>query len=109
MDKDILMRLNSLEAEVRRWKLIASILLTLGAGVLLAGAAVPQDDQFVVPAKHSRVVAENFALLGQDGKTYARLRTIDSHPVLEFYDSKGNVIWSAPPKMGFKPLEAPAR
>jgi hypothetical protein len=109
MDEDILIRLKSLEAEIRRRKLAAIVLLTLGADVLIAGAALPRGDQFVVPAKHSRVVAETFARLGNDGRTYARLGTKQNHPVLEFYDSKGNVIWSAPPQTGFKPVKGKER
>jgi hypothetical protein len=109
MDPDILMRVKSLEAQIRRWKLIAIVLLTLGAGVILAAAALAQDEQFVVPAKHTRVVAESFLLLGKDGRTYARLGTQHNHPILEFYDSKGTVIWSAPPQTGFKPVEGQER
>ena len=42
MDPDVLIRLKSLEAQLRRGKRIAIVLLTVGAGVLLAGAAIPR-------------------------------------------------------------------
>lgn len=41
---------------------------------------------------------EIIVLLGKDGKVYGRLTAREGAGVMEFYDGKGNVIWSTPPR-----------
>ena len=101
MDTELTTRVQALESQLRRWKIITVVLL-IAATVLVVAAAAPQDIGFV-----QQFAAQMFLLVGKDGKTYGRLFTKGDQPVLEFYDSKGAVIWTAPPGHGgFKPVEA---
>jgi hypothetical protein len=75
--------------------------------LVAAAAAPPQDNGFIQQFAAPRFAAQKFLLVGKDGKTYARLRIKKDQPILEFYDSKGAVIWTAPPSQGgFKPVQA---
>ena len=50
---------------------------------------------------------EIIVLLGKDGKVYGRLTTMEGAGVMEFYDGKGNVIWSTPPRNnGYTPVQS---
>jgi hypothetical protein len=69
------------------------------------GAAPSQDDQFVIPSS-GKLTAQDFTLLGKDGKARGRLYMRDNKAAIELYDAKGNVIWSAPPTSGIKPVQA---
>ena len=73
--------------------------------VTFLGAAPPQNDQFVLPSS-VRLTAQDFTLLGKDGKARARFYMRGNQAAIELYDSKGNVIWSAPPTSGIKPVPA---
>lgn len=109
MDPSLNLRFAALESQVRRWKLV-TILLALTIMVLLFVAAGPQmkergsDDGFVIQGAMPMLRSQSFVVVGSDGKVYARLTTTDDKPVLNFYDSKGHVIWSAPPNNGMQPV-----
>ena len=106
MDTELTTRVQALESQLRRWKIITVVLL-IAATVLVVAAAAPQDNGFVQQFAAPKFAAQMFLLVGKDGKTYGRLFTKGDQPVLEFYDSKGAVIWTAPPGHGgFKPVEA---
>ena len=106
MDTELTTRVQALESQLRRWKIITVVLL-IDATVLVVAAAAPQDNGFVQQFAAPKFAAQMFLLVGKDGKTYGRLFTKGDQPVLEFYDSKGAVIWTAPPgHCGFKPVEA---
>ena len=106
MDTELTTRVQALESQLRRWKIITVVLL-IAATVLVVAAAAPQDNGFVQQFAAPKFAAQTFLLVGKDGKTYGRLFTKGDQPVLEFYDSKGAVIWTAPPgHCGFKPVEA---
>jgi hypothetical protein len=114
-------RVAKLEAQNRKWKL-ASLLLALAGGSLVLMAAKPADhiDLNVI---HARTVeAQDFALKDEGGQVHARLtlnpatkrqlnggRTLILNPglgpALQFYDDKGNPIWTAPQE----PALIPAR
>jgi hypothetical protein len=114
-------RVAKLEAQNRKWKL-ASLLLALASGSLVLVAAKPADriDPNVI---HARTVeAQDFVLKDEDGQVHARLtlnppnkrqvnggRTVIVNPAfgpaLQFYDDKGNAIWTAPQE----PAMIPAR
>jgi len=114
-------RLEKLEAQNRKWKL-ASILLGLSSLSLVLMAAKSADhlDPRVV---HARTVeAQDFVLKDEDGQVRARL-TLNANKfshdrnildptdptygssALQFYDDKGDPIWTAPQA----PLMLPAK
>ena len=109
MDTFLHSRLARLESQVRRWKLATSLLVLIFV-VLLLVAAAPQmekrgaDDGFVIQGALPTLRSQSFVVVGNDGKVYARLTTQDDRPVLNFYDSKGHVIWSAPRNIGIQPV-----
>lgn len=108
LDSRLDSRLGALESQLRRWKLV-TVLLVLAFAVLLFVAAAPQaeekrgiDNGFVMQATSPMMRSQSFVVVGSDGKVYARLTTNGDKPVLNFYDSKGHVIWSAPPNNGMQ-------
>jgi len=122
MDANLAKRVESLESEVRRWRVLTVVLLIAITVLVVTAAAPPQvrvtpEDQFVHQVPAATLTARDFTLVGKDGRPYARLHTIkergsgkvsseESQPILEFYDSKGEVVWSAPPNPGgFRPVE----
>jgi hypothetical protein len=105
MDTKILTRLEAVESQLRRWKIIVFLLLAMLAVVTFLGAAPPQDDQFVIPSS-GKLTAHDFTLLGKDGKARGRLYMRGNQAAIELYDSKGNVIWSAPATSEIKPVQA---
>jgi hypothetical protein len=107
MDTELKTRLEALESQLRRWKIIMIVVLIAATVLVVGAAAPPQDNGFVQQVPSPKLSAEVFLLIGKDGKTYGRLYTKGDQPVLDFYDSKGAVIWSAPPSRGgFKPVQA---
>jgi hypothetical protein len=96
VDTNLITRVEFLESQLRRWKAIMLVVLIAVTVVVVIAAARPQDDGSIKQVPAPRLSAQVFLLIGQDGKTYGRLYTKDDHPMLEFYDSKGTVIWSAP-------------
>jgi len=128
MHANLTKRIELLEFEVRRWKVLTVVVLVVMTVLVVAAAAPPQvratpeEDRFVHQVPADTLTAHDFTLIGKDGKPYARLYTIKwrgssgkvpseaSQPILEFYDSKGEVVWSAPPSLGgFRPAEADGR
>jgi hypothetical protein len=129
MDASLARRIELLELEVRRWKVLTAVII-MGMAVLGVAAAAPSqvrvipEDQFVQQVPAGKLTARDFTLVGKDGTPYARLYTRplnvtsgnagesreENQPILEFYDSKGQVIWSAPPSRGgFRPVEVDGR
>ena len=104
-------RVDKLETQNRRWK-VASIVLALSSASLVLIAAKPADhiDSAVI---HARTVeAQDFVVKDEDGQIRARLtsypelkgeingRSVTINrpigPSLQFYDGKGDAIWTAP-------------
>ncbi len=112
MEANLARKLVALESEVRRSKVVTVVVL-IAMTLLVVGAVAPfqqarafPEDRFVQQVPASRLVARDFTLVGDDGKPYARLFTKDNQPLLEFYDSKGEVVWSAHPvRGGFRPVD----
>lgn len=103
MDTSLSTRIEKLESEIRRWKLLVLVILIGAAAMLITAPAPAQRDD----TKHSaKLEAHDFTLLGPDDKPYGRLYIKDNQPVLELYDHKGKVIWSAPPHGGFTPVDS---
>jgi len=116
MEADLGKRIVLLELEVRRWKVVSFVVLIAMTVLVVAAAAPPEqtrrllEDGFVQQVPASRLAARDFTLVGNDGKPYARLFTKENEPFLEFYDAKGEVIWSAPPgHRGFRPVPVNGR
>jgi hypothetical protein len=107
MDTELATRVEALESQLRRWRTITIVVLIAATVLIVAAAAAPQDNGFIQQFAAPKFAAQTFLLVGKDGKTYGRLYTRGDRPVLEFYDSKGAVTWSAPPSGGgFKPVQA---
>jgi hypothetical protein len=111
-------RMDKLESQNRKWKL-ASILLGVATASLLAMAAKPAD-HFDPNVLHVRSVeAQDFVLKDEDGQVYARLTLNPTNkiekkgrqmfmegtagPALQFYDEKGNPVWTEPRPAGIIP------
>jgi hypothetical protein len=108
-------RVEKLESQNRRWKLSSALLSLFGVAFLLMGAK-PADsfDKQVIRA--GTIEAQQFLLKDDDGHVYARLslnatgkavqlngrvyvvpsQKLPGEPGLQFYDDKGNVVWTAP-------------
>lgn len=113
-------RVEKLESQNRRWKLASALLSLFGVAFLFMGAK-PADsfDKQVIRA--STVEAQQFVLKDEDGHICARFSLTPSLPIrflapgpssprfytapgqavpvqasLQFYDDKGNVVWTAP-------------
>ncbi len=107
MNTELTTRVEALESQLRRWKIITIVVLIAMTVLVVAAAAPLQDNGFIQQFAAPKFAAQTFLLVGKDGKTYGRLYTKGDQPVLDFYDSKGAVIWSAPPSRGgFKPVQA---
>ncbi len=102
----LLVRMARLERQSRFWK-IAGVLMLLATGFALtrnvgaqqtgANAPTPRVNvDYVQPAsKPTTVEAQTFLLKDSAGYMRGKL-TVDGdrHPLLEFYDLDGHVIWS---------------
>jgi hypothetical protein len=107
VDTKLTSRVEALESQLRRWRIITIVVLIAMAVLVVAAAAPPQDNGFIQQFAVPKFAAQTFLLVGKDGKTFGRLYTKGDRPVLDFYDSRGAVIWSAPPSGGgFKPVQA---
>lgn len=112
MDTTMNARLDRLERQLRGWKLTTTVLLFAAAVLVIAGPAVSQqnlvpfDDRGSIQIPANRLVAHDFTLVGKDGKMYGRLFMKGTAPILEFYNERGELVWSIPPSHGgFKPVE----
>lgn len=107
MNNELTTRVERLESQLRRWRVLTIVVLIAMTVLVVGAAAPPQDNGFIQPFPASRLSAQTFLLVGKDGKTYARLSAKGTQPVLEFYDSNGAVTWSVPSgHNGFKPILA---
>jgi len=116
-------RVEKLEAQNRRWKLIGSLTALFAASFLLTGAK-PADRIDPPVIRASAVEAQEFILKDMDGHVYARLslgrdfaamspnglritpnqntpnfmtnRPAPNQATLQFYDERGDVLWTAP-------------
>jgi hypothetical protein len=109
-------RVQRLEASNRRWKLASGVLLLCGSSLALMGAK-PADRIEPPAVRASTVEAREFILKDESGQVHARLTLSPSvsgkkqpndrvyllpgqgsagQATLEFYDDKGDVLWTAP-------------
>ncbi len=116
-------RVQKLEASNRRWKFVNALLLLVGVSVVLMGAK-PADRLEPPVVRAASVEAQEFILKDETGHVYARLSLHPSLPrmtqkgrtylfpsdtfpggeaALQFYDEKGEILWTAPSKAQFMP------
>lgn len=127
-------RLEKLETANRRWKSASAIALLFFLSLLLlstrhaervAAAARARADRIEPDVLHARSVeAQDFVLKDADGHIYARLGlspqarikknggayllpddALPGQPALQFYNDKGDVIWTAPSAAHFLPIK----
>jgi len=116
-------RVEKLEAANRRWKSASAIALLFVISLLLLStrhadrvAAAARADRIEPDVLRARTVeAQDFVLKDDDGHVYARLSlspqarvkknggsyllqdgTLPGQPSLQFYNDKGDVVWTAP-------------
>lgn len=116
-------RVEKLEAQNRRWKL-AGVFFALSGVSLVLMAAKPADRMEPPVVRAGAVEAQEFILKDADGHVYARLslgralakkqpnglylipdKAAAGQPALQFFDDKGDVVWTAPTKAEFMPAK----
>jgi hypothetical protein len=100
-------RLERLEKQGRRWR-AATLVLAMMVGVLLTAAFSGQsqfDRGFILPPQGlDGIRARAFLLTDPSGKVQGEWSIQGGQPVLKFYAPSGKVLWLAPPRPGFKPV-----
>lgn len=130
--QNLAVRIEKLESANRRWKSASAIALLFVISLLLLStrhaervAAAARPDRIDRDVLQVRTVeAQNFILKDDDGRVYARLslspppqvskngRTYllpsegaaPGQPSLQFYDERGQVVWTAPSKAQVIPV-----
>lgn len=129
--QNLAVRIEKLEAANRRWKSASTIALLFVLAMLLLStrhaervAAGARPDRIEQDVLHVRTVeAQDFVLKDADGHIYARLSlsplvdvkrkggtylmpsdgALPGQPSLQFYNDKGDVVWTAPSAAQFIP------
>ena len=119
-------RVQELEASNRRWKLVNALLVLSAVSVALMGAK--SADRLEPPVVRAGTVeAQEFILKDDAGHVYARLSlnpslpkimrkghtyfipsdslAIPGQPALQFFDDKGNVVWTVPQEPALRPVK----
>jgi hypothetical protein len=120
-------RVQKLEASNHRWKLLNALLVLSIASVVVMGAK-PADRLQPPVVRAATVEAQEFILKDETGHVYARLslnpsvpakkqsnsRTylipsdslgIPGQPALQFFDDKGDVVWTVPQEPTLRPVK----
>src|SRR6266404_4280505 len=118
-------RVQELEASNRRWKLVNALLALSAVSVALMGAK--SADRIETPmVRAGTVEAQEFILKDEAGHVYARLslnpslpkitqkgrtyifpsdsQAIPGQPALQFFDDKGDVVWTVPQGPALRPV-----
>src|SRR6266481_6219573 len=110
-------RVQRLEAATQRWTLLSALLALAIASVVVMGAK-PADRLQPNVVRAGAVEAQEFILKDETGHVYARLslnpslpkitqkgrtylfpsdsQAIPGQPALQFFDDKGDVVWTVP-------------
>ena len=121
----LMVRIEKLETQNRRWKLANALLLLSAVSVILMGAkSAGRIEPLAVRA--STVEAQEFILKEETGRVYARLslnppisamkpqngriylipnQAVPGEAALQFYGDKGEVIWTAPTSPTYVPVK----
>ena len=120
-------RVERLEAQNRRWKLISALFALSGVSLVLMGAK-PADRIDPPMVRAGTVEAQEFVLKDETGHVYARLtlnpsirrimqsngRTylipnnslaIPGQPALQYFDDKGDVVWTVSQEPMLRPVK----
>ncbi len=114
-------RVEKLEAQNRRWKLISVVFVVSGLSLMLIGAK-PADRVDPTAIRAKTVEAQEFILKDQDGHVYSSLSlnsarpeqakglngqsaAIEGQASLQFFDNQGRVVWTAPTKALILPVK----
>ena len=119
-------RVQELEVSNHRWKLLNALLVLSIASVFVMGAK-PADRLQPNVVRAGLVEAQEFILKDETGHVYARLslnpslpkiaqkgRTylipndslaIPGQPALQFFDDKGDVVWTVPQEPTLRPVK----
>jgi hypothetical protein len=119
-------RMQRLEASNHRWKLLNALLVLSIVSVVVMGAK-PADRLQPNVVRAGSVEAQEFILKDEAGHVYARLslnpslpkvtqkgRTylvpsdslaIPGQPALQFFDDKGDVVWTVPQEPTLRPVK----
>jgi len=117
-------RVEKLEAQNRRWKLVSAVFVLSGISLVLGGAKAADGSES--PAIHAKTVeAQEFILKDSDGHVYGKLSLhtalhtagkwmLDGkfaalpmldQASLQFFDERGDVVWTAPTTPHFQPIK----
>jgi hypothetical protein len=120
-------RVQKLEASNHRWKLLNALLVLSIASVVVMGAK-PADRLQPNVVRAGSVEAQEFILKDETGHVYARLSlnlnpalpkviqkgrayfipsdslAIPGQPALQFFDDKGDVVWTVPQAPTLRPV-----
>jgi hypothetical protein len=90
----LLARLTKLEKQIRLSKIVGALIL-LAAVLSLTAKVTAQGDAVIRETKSPTVEAQTFLLKDSAGYMRGKM-TVDGdrHPMLDFYDLSGKVIWS---------------
>lgn len=113
----LIARVQKLEVSNHRWKLLNALLVLSIASIVVMGAK-PADRLQPNVVRAGSVEAQEFILKNESGHVYARLSlspslpkvtqkgrtylvpndslTIPGQPALQFFDDKGDVVWTVP-------------
>jgi hypothetical protein len=118
-------RVQKLEASNHRWKLLNALLVLSIASLVVMGAK-PADRLQPPVVRAGSVEAQEFILKDETGHVYARLSlnpalpkviqkgrayfipsdslAIPGQPALQFFDDKGDVVWTVPQAPALRPV-----
>lgn len=97
-------RISALEKANRRWKLAGLLVLVFLVGTALLTGMKSYAQLNVKKPGAATIVAHEFVLMSSHGRVLGRMGVVDGKPVLQFYNSDGQLWWFAPPKSGVNPV-----
>lgn len=98
-------RIGTLEKANRRWKLAGLLVLVFLVGTALLTGIKSYAQLNVKKPGGATVVAHEFVLMSSHGQVLGRMGVVHGKPVLQFYNSDGQLWWFAPPKSGVNPVQ----
>lgn len=100
---DLVRRLERLEGESRRWRMLALLLFVLLASVVFV-AAGPVDLPVPELLRARTIEAQRVLLRDADGTVRARIGFADGGAKLTFYDAHGKVVGETAIRPGYQAL-----
>jgi hypothetical protein len=121
----LMVRIEKLETQSRRWRVGNALLLLSGVSVILMGAKTAGRIE-PLAIRASTVEAQEFILKEESGRVHARLslnppisatkqqhgriylipnQAVPGEAALQFYGDKGGVVWAAPSSPTYVPVK----